>query len=131
ISAFDPWSGFYEVDGGLQGVRHVMNFVGHDDNSGSDSNRWMYIKGATYSDGDFFDGGVDVDTSTHNYMTLKDPETNDYSSVFANNTKDSRKYTIKTENLNGKEDVPVYVWETRGSGEDEDYDANWFKNIEV
>ncbi len=129
ISAYDPWSGFYEVDGGLQGVRHVMNFVGYDDHTTPENERWMYVKDATFSDGAFFDGGVDVDTSTHNYMTLKDPETDDYTTVFANNTKETRKYKINTKNLNGKENAPVYVWETRGADEGQDYDANWFKNI--
>lgn len=129
ISAMDPWSGFYEVDGGLQGVRHVMNFVGYDDHTTPENERWMYVKDATFSDGAFFDGGVDVDTSTHNYMTLKDPETNDYTTVFANNTKETRKYKIKAQNLNGKEDAPIYVWETRGADEGQEVDANWFKNI--
>ena len=131
ISAYDPWSGFYEVDGGLQGVRHVMNFVGYDDHTTPENERWMYVKDATFSDGNFFDGGVDVDTSTHNYLTLKDPKTDDYTTVFANNTKQTRKYTIKTKNLNGKENTPIYVWETRGADEGEKYDANWFKNINV
>lgn len=129
ISAFDPWSGFYEVDGGLQGVRHVMNFVGYDDRSTPENERWMYIKDATFSDGAFFDGGVDVDTSTHNYLTLKDPNTDDYTTVFANNTKQTRKYKIQAKNLNGKENAPIYVWETRGPDAGESYDANWFKNI--
>ncbi|MGM7723203.1 S-layer protein [Metabacillus sp. Hm71] len=131
ISAFDPWSGFYEADGGIQGVRHVMNFVEHDDRTTTENERWMYVKGATYSDGAEGDGGVKVDTSTHNYMTLKDPETNDYTTVFTNNTNDTRKYTIKATNLGGKENAKVYVWETRGPDEGDNYDANWFKNINV
>lgn len=129
ISAYDPWSGFYETDGGLQGVRHVMNFVGYDDHTTPENERWMYVKDATFSDGAFFDGGVDVDTSTHNYITLKDPETDDYTTVFANNTKGTRKYKINAKNLNGKENVPVFVWETRGADEGQSYDANWFKNV--
>jgi hypothetical protein len=131
ISAYDPWSGFYEVDGGLQGVRHVMNFVGYDDPTTLENERWMYVKDATFSDGNFFDGGVDVDTSSHNYMTLKDPLTDDYTSIFANNTKQTRKYKVNPKNLNGKEDAPVYVWETRGPDEGQNYDANWFKNVNV
>jgi hypothetical protein len=131
ISAYDPWSGFYEVDGGVQGVRHVMNFVGYDDHATPENERWQYVKGATYSDGAFFDGGVDVDTSTHNYLTLKDPETDDYTTVFANNTKETRKYKIEAENLDGKENAPVYVWETRGPDQGEAIDANWFKNVNV
>ncbi|WP_254842639.1 S-layer protein [Bacillus sp. MRMR6] len=131
ISAMDPWSGFYEVDGGLQGVRHVMNFVGYDDHTTPENERWMYVKDATFSDGAFFDGGVDVDTSTHNYLTLKDPETDDYSTIFANNTKQTRKYKISLKNLGGQENAPVYVWETRGSDEGQAIDANWLKNVNV
>ncbi|UOQ48444.1 Ig-like domain-containing protein [Gracilibacillus caseinilyticus] len=131
ISAFDPWSGFYEADGGIQGVRHVMNFTEHDDLSTGKNERWQYVQDATFSDGDFFDGGVDVDTSTHNYMTLKDPETDDYTTVFANNTNDTRSYTIEAKNLSGKENAEVFVWETKGPSEGEAYDANWFKNVDV
>lgn len=131
ISASDPWSGFYEMDGGVQGVRHVMNFVGYDDRTTPENERWMYVKDATYSDGNFFDGGVDVDTSTHNYMTLKDPETDDYTTVFANNTKQTRTYKIEAKNLSGKENASVYVWETRGPDAGQAYDANWFKQINV
>jgi hypothetical protein len=129
ISAYDPWSGFYEVDGGLQGVRHVMNFVGHDDHTTPENERWMYVQDATFSDGAFFDGGVDVDTSTHNYMTLKDPSTDDYTTVFANNTRNTRKYQIQAKHLSGKENAPVYVWETRGADAGQSYDANWLKRI--
>ncbi|WP_407271199.1 S-layer protein [Radiobacillus sp. PE A8.2] len=131
ISAFDPWSGFYEKDAGIQGVRHVMNFVGYDDHTTPENERWLYVKGATFSDGSEGDGGVQADTSTHNYMTLKDPETSDYTTVFTNNTNDTRKYTINTENLDGKENAKVYVWETRGADEGQAYDANWFKNVNV
>ncbi|SPT78433.1 Glycosyl hydrolase family 59 [Niallia circulans] len=131
ISASDPWSGFYESDGGVQAVRHIMNFVGYDDRTIAENERWQYVKGATYSDGDFFDGGVDVDTSTDNYMTVKDPETDDYTTVFANNTKELRKYKIKAKNLSGKENAQVHVWETRGPDEGQAYDDNWFKHIET
>ncbi|MFC0211106.1 S-layer protein [Paenibacillus chartarius] len=129
ISAYDPWSGFYEADGGLQGVRHVMNFVGYDDHTTPENERWMYVNDATFSDGAFFDGGVDVDTSTHNYMTLKDPKTNDYTTVFANNTKSTRKYKLHAQNLHGKENAPVYMWETRGADPGQQVDANWLKHI--
>ncbi|MCM3548550.1 S-layer protein [Alkalihalobacillus clausii] len=131
ISASDPWSGFYESDGGVQAVRHIMNFVGYDDRTTAENERWQYVKGATYSDGDFFDGGVDVDTSTDNYMTVKDPETDDYTAIFANNTKKLRKYKMKAKNLSGKENAQVHVWETRGPDEGQAYDENWFKNIET
>lgn len=127
ISAFDPWSGFYEVDGGIQAIRHIMNFVGYDDPSTPENERWQYIQSATYSDGAFFDGGVDVDTSSHSYMTLKDPNTDDYTIYIPNNSNQTRNYTVQAENLNGKENEKVHVWETRGPDAGESYDENWFK----
>ncbi|QKS70287.1 S-layer protein [Paenalkalicoccus suaedae] len=131
INAHSPWSGFYEMDGGILGVRHVMNFIGYNDRTTNENERWQYVKGATFSDGNFMDGGVDVDTSTHNYMTLKDSKTNDYTTIFANNTRETRSYKIKTTNLNEKGHAPVYVWETRGPEAGQAYDANWFQQINV
>lgn len=129
ISAFDPWSGFFEMDGGIQAVRQIMNFVGYDDPSTEENERWQYIQSATFSDGAFFDGGVDVDTSTHSYMTLKDPQTDDYTVYIPNNSNQTRQYTIQAENLTGKENEKVYVWETRGPEQGEEYDKNWFNKI--
>ena len=129
ISAFDPWSGFYEIDGGIQGVRQVMNFVGQDDHDTEENERWMILNEATYNDGSFSDGGVGVDSSTHNYMTMKDPETDDYTTVFANNTSQTRKYKINASNLSGKENEKVYLWETRGPESGQSYDENWMKNM--
>ncbi|MCK0470980.1 S-layer protein [Halalkalibacter sp. APA_J-10(15)] len=130
INAFTPWNGSFEVDGGLLGVRHVMNFVGYNNTTTEENERWMYIKGATFSDGNFMDGGVDVDTSTHNYLTVKDPQSDDYTTVYANNTRETRHYQIEAKNLNGKENAPLYVWETRGPDAGQSYDANWFQQID-
>jgi LPXTG-motif cell wall-anchored protein len=129
ISAFDPWSGFYEEDGGLQAVRQIMNFVGYDKHETEENERWMILPEATYNDGSFADGGVAVNSSTQNYMTMKDPKSDDYTTVFANNTSQTRKYKITASNLSGKENAPVYVWETRGADDGQAYDANWMQNI--
>ena len=121
LGAFDPWSGYYEADGGLQAVGHFMEFaeVG-----------WEYLPEACYGDGNYTDGGVVVDTGTNNYLTLKDPETDDYSMIFANNTSQTRKYEVTVKNLD-KADSTLNVWETRGPDEGEPFDANWMQNVDT
>ena len=129
ISAYDPWSGFYEIDGGIQGVRQIMNFVEQDNPETEENERWMILNEATFNDGTFNDGGVSVNSSTHNYMSLKDPETDDYTTIFTNNTSQTRKYKINASNLSGKENETIYLWETRGSDSGQAYDSNWMQNI--
>lgn len=119
IGAFDPWSGYYEADGGIQMVQHFMQFADSD---------WKYLPDACYSDGSTGDGDITADTSTDTRLAVKDPETDDYSIVFANNTSAERKYRLTLKNLKtaGK---PYNVWETRGPDGGEVFDANWFQKI--
>lgn len=120
IGAFDPWSGYYEADGGIQMVQHFMQFADHD---------WNYLPQACYSDGSTGDGDITVDTSTDTRLAVKDPETDDYSVVFANNTAKERNYRLTLKNLKTAAN-PYNVWETRGPESGEVFDANWFQNIE-
>ncbi|WP_313344647.1 bacterial Ig-like domain-containing protein [Lacrimispora sp.] len=119
IGAFDPWSGHYEADGGIQMVQHFMQFADSD---------WNYLPEACYSDGTTGDGDITVDTSTDTRLAVKDPKTDDYSVMFANNTAKERKYRIKLKNLKTYSQ-PYHVWETRGPDPGEAFDANWFQNV--
>lgn len=120
IGAFDPWSGYYDADGGLQMVGHFMEFA---------DLGWNYLPDACYGDGSYSDGGVLADTGTNNYLTLKDPETDDYSMFFANNSSQTRKYKVTVKNMK-KASSPLNVWETRGPDGDEEYDANWMQMVD-
>lgn len=119
IGAFDPWSGYYEADGGIQMAKHFMEFADSD---------WNYLPGACYSDGSTGDGDITTDTSTDTRLAVKDPETDDYSIMFANNTSKERKYRISLKNMKTREKA-YNVWETRGPDSQEAYDANWFQKI--
>ncbi|WP_312432473.1 bacterial Ig-like domain-containing protein [Lacrimispora sp.] len=119
IGAFDPWSGYYEADGGIQMVQHFMQFADSD---------WNYLPDACYSDGTTGDGDITVDTSTDTRLAVKDPESDDYSVVFANNTAKERKYRLTLKNLKTAAN-PYNVWETRGPEASQAFDANWFQNI--
>lgn len=119
IGAFDPWSGYYEADGGIQMVQHFMQFADND---------WNYLPDACFSDGTVGDGDVKGDTSTDTRLALKDPETDDYSVIFANNTSMERKYRLTLKNMKTL-DSPVNIWETRGPDAGEPFDANWFQKI--
>lgn len=127
ISAYDPWSGFYEEDGGISGVRQIMNFVDQDDKTTEEDERWQYVTSACYSDGSKGDGGVNVNTGDGNFLTLKDPETNDYTTMYANNTDQTRTYKVSTANLDGKEKATLHQWETAGSTGGA-YDENWMQH---
>ncbi|WP_167958173.1 bacterial Ig-like domain-containing protein [Anaerosporobacter faecicola] len=121
IGAFYPWSGYYEADGGLQVVQHFTLF--------SETN-WHYIEGACYGDGTYNDGGVKADTGTNHYLTIKDPDTDDYSMIFANNTANERVYQVQAKNLDTFKNQ-LNVWETRGPDDGEEYDANWLQKIDT
>lgn len=121
IGAFYPWSGYYEADGGLQVVQHFTLFseIG-----------WNYIEGACYGDGTYSDGGVVANTGTNHYLTITDPDTDDYSMIFANNTEKERVYQVQVKNLDTYKNE-LNVWETRGPDEGEEYDANWLQKIDT
>lgn len=120
IGAFDPWSGYYEADGGIQMAEHFMKFIDSD---------WRYLPDACYSDGKTGDGDITADTSTDTRLALKDPATDDYTVVFANNTSLERKYQLTLKHLQTVNDS-YNVWETKGPARGEVYDANWFQKIE-
>ena len=122
IGAFYPWSGYYEADAGIQIVRHFMQYaqVG-----------WEYIEGACYGDGANDDGGCysnGINGSTNNYLTLRDPVTDDYSMIFVNNSSDTRTYEVTVKNLLKSGDK-LQVWETKGPEEGQELDDNWLQNI--
>lgn len=117
IGAFDPWSGYYEADGGIQMVQHFMQFADSD---------WNYLPDACYCDGTTGDGDITADTSTDTRLSVKDPETDDYSVIFANNTSSERKYQLTLKNMKTS-GSPYNIWETRGPDAGDSFDANWFQ----
>ncbi|WP_164473052.1 hypothetical protein [Clostridium sp. E02] len=120
IGAFDPWSGYYEADGGIQMVQHFMQFTGRG---------WKYLPDACFSDGSTGDGDIMADTSTDTRLAVKDPKTDDYTVVFANNTMSERKYQLTLKNMKTVKN-PYNIWETRGPDDGETFDSNWLKKIE-
>lgn len=116
ISAYDPWSGYYETDVGIWMTAHFMQFA---------DTGWQYIDSACYGDGD---EATAITNTTNNYLTLKDPATDDYSMIVTNDSDTERAYRIVIDNLDTKAN-DLYVWESRGPDDGEEYDDNWFNNI--
>ncbi len=116
INAQNPWSGYYEADCGIWTSAHFTMFI---------KNGWRYIDSACYGDGKEAHA---ISETTNNYMTVTDTETGDYTIVICNDSKEQRNYTFTLENME-KADAPIYVWETRGPDEGQEYDANYFRNI--
>jgi len=117
IHADSPWSGYSYSDSGVQMVRHFMNFA---------KKNWQYVSGASFGDGD---GANSITNTNNNYLTLTDPDTDDYSMIFTNDSAVPRKYSITVKNLK-KAGSDLKVWETRGPDYGQAYDANWMKHID-
>ncbi|MBQ8614881.1 MAG: glycosyl hydrolase family 59 [Ruminiclostridium sp.] len=118
INAQNPWSGYYEADCGIWTSAHFTMFI---------KNGWRYVDSACYGDGKEAHA---ISETTNNYMTVTDTETGDYTIVICNDSEEQRNYTFTLENME-KADVPIYVWETRGPDDGQEYDANYFRNIGV
>ena len=116
INAQTPWSGYYEADCGIWTSAHFTMFM---------KNGWRYVDSACYGDGKEAHA---ISETTNNYMTVTDTGTGDYSIVICNDSEEQRSYTFTLENMK-KADAPIYVWETRGPDEGQEYDANYFKHI--
>lgn len=116
ITANEPWSGFTETGDGFYMAEHFTLFS---------EPGWRFIKSACYGDGKETDHAL-TDT-TDNYLTLADPKSGDYSTIFVNNTDSERRYDICVKGL-GKADTQVQVWETRGP-DDGRYDRNYLRNV--
>ncbi|MBR1723754.1 MAG: glycosyl hydrolase family 59, partial [Ruminococcus sp.] len=117
ITANEPWSGYTETGAGLYMTEHFSAFS---------QPGWQFVTSGCYGDGTE-ENHVLYDT-TDNYMTLADPDTGDYSTVYVNNTASERRYTVKVKGL-AKAGEPVKVWETKGPDEGQAYDNNYLRNI--
>ncbi len=119
ITANEPWSGKYTFDTGFYMCLHFSQFI---------EKGWQMIDGACYGDGVAGGDGHAIVDSTYNYITYRNPETDDYSVVIVNNSAETISYEITVTNL-AKSAEKVYVWQTKGPGENEDYFSNFFKKL--
>jgi galactosylceramidase len=78
IAAAHPWSGYYEIDPGLWVTAHFTQFI---------EPGWVYI-----------DSGCSCGME-HNYLTLKDPNTGDFSIVILNRGSAAIDYVFNLTNL--------------------------------
>lgn len=120
ISACDPWSGYYFLDGGFYMSLHFSQFI---------KKGWAFVDGACYGDGKAGGDGHAVVDAVYSYMTATDTTTGDYSTVITNTTPNPITYSFTVKNLE-KASSAVGVWETRGPDGGE-YNENYFKNIDT
>ncbi|MCR5121899.1 MAG: glycosyl hydrolase family 59 [Ruminococcus sp.] len=116
VTANEPWSGYTEIGAGMYMCEHFSLFS---------REGWQFVDSACYGDG--IEAQHVLTDTTNNYLTLTDPETGDYSTIFVNNTGIQRSYSITVKNLS-QADKPVDVWETRGPDPGNAYNSNYMKN---
>ena len=116
ITANEPWSGYTEISAGMYMCEHFSLFS---------RPGWQFVDSACFGDGT--ESQHILTETTNNYMTLTDPETGDYSTIYVNNTPEQRSYAVTVRNI-AKASMPVHVWESRDPDGAEQYDANYMKN---
>lgn len=116
INANTPWNGYYEIDAGVWCSAHFTSFA---------SSGWQFIDSACFGDGE---ENHAISNTTNNYMTLTDSETGDYSVIICNDSDKARNYTFTVNNLK-KAGNPIYIWETVGNADAENYDSNYLRKI--
>ena len=116
LSARDPWSGYIHYDPALYMLQHFTNFAvtGWEDNDASQNEIWRVISSATEggyagSSSEHQTTGIDGDAS---YMTLAAPDKSEFSTVFVNNTRNSKTFLIKAEDLGVNEEQDLTIWTT-------------------
>ena len=116
ITANEPWSGAYSLDAGYYMTLHFSRFI---------MPGWQFIENACYGDGKAGGDGHAIVDSTFNYITCKDPETGDYSTVIVNNSDKTLGYDFVIKNT-GKETFPVNVYE---SADEYDGTGNYYDSF--
>lgn len=120
ILANSPWDGSYMLDNGYYMALHFSQFI---------DKGWSFIDEACCGDGVKGGDGHAIVDAVYSYITATDTETGDYSSVITNTTAEPITYNFTVKNL-GKASAPVYVWETRGSGDSDNWKSNYFRHID-
>ncbi|WP_165953749.1 hypothetical protein [Streptomyces sp. 8K308] len=123
IGAHDPWSGWYELDSGVQMVRHFTAFA----ETGPDR-AWHYVDGgASYGTG--WSAGDGIGDSGVSRLTLADPRRTDFSTVLTNDAPNPASVTVTVTDMGRAQSRGLTRFETRGPDAGERYDENWFQNL--
>ncbi len=118
INASSPWNGYYTLDSGYYMNLHFSQFI---------DKGWSYIYDACYGDAKVGGDGHALVDAKYSYITACSND-GDYSTVITNTTSEPITYNFEVTNL-AKANNEVYVWETRGPDEGQEYNANYFKKI--
>ena len=121
ILANSPWDGSYMLDNGYYMALHFSQFI---------DKGWAFIDEACYGDGVKGGDGHAIVDAVYSYITATDTATDDYSTVVTNTTAEPITYNFTVKNLD-KASAPVYVWETKGSGDSENWKSNYFRHIDT
>ena len=115
LSARDPWSGYIHYDPALQVIAQFSRFAETGwENEENNAGVWRMIPNAS---GGAFAGG----TNEHNtsgidgaasYVTIASPDKKDFSVVFMNNTRNEKKFCIRTKDMPEAAAGSLHLWET-------------------
>ncbi len=117
VSARDPWSGWIHYDAGLLVLAHLSKFaVTGWENEDNTAGIWRAVPEASKSTAEGTNP-VDGRNGGENYITLAAPTKDNFSTMIVNDSEYPMVYSLKTENMNLKDDQPLEIWETRAADE--------------
>ena len=128
VSARDPWSGWMYYDGATSVLEHFQQFAKTGwENDSNTAGIWRAIPGASASDVTGENPVKGARNGEKSYITLAAPDASDFSSVIVNDSKYTKRYTIKTEGLNLGDDATMEIWQTKAADANsgQAYDANY------
>lgn len=127
ISARDPWSGWIHYDAGLQVLRHFAWFAKTGwENANNSAGIWRVVSQASTT-GATGTNPVVGRNGSPSYLTLAAPDKRNFSTVFMNDSEQTKIYTVKTVNMGFANQPPLELWETRGRDAGEAFNNNYMK----
>ncbi len=120
ISAASPWSGHFELDPSFFMMLHFSKFI---------RKGWSFVDGACFADGKPGPDGHSVDDTESCFVTLADPELENFSTVLINPSPSPRPAVFDVAGISGAgRGVNVFV--TCGNGPERDYSGNYFRKTD-
>lgn len=118
INANTPWNGYFTLESGFYMDLHFSQFI---------SKGWKFIPSACHADGKPGGDGHAIVDAKYSFLTACGRDGN-ISVIITNTTAEPIQYNI-TINNNKTEKNRLYIWETRGPENGQNFNENYFRKI--
>ena len=129
VSARDPWSGWMHYDVGIDILRHFSWFAKTGwENSGNTAGIWRAVPQASAT-GATGTNPVNGRNGAPSFLTLAAPDKTNFSTVFINDSEQTKTYRIQAVNMAFTGTPALEQWETRAADQGQAFNANYLKYL--